>query len=133
MNLKQLINSINNDDLLGDKVFKDLDLDEVLDARDEEHFDKSWIETFKLIDKLTLKRSDAQLIDNIREISFKKTYKYCEDSDLAACVSDDFELIAKALYFNLSDPFINSLWISYKNHNIPRGKVELVMGSIREL
>jgi len=133
MYLEQLNEQISKGILLGDKIFCEIDIDCVLDGRDDDYFDSAWIDAHNSFKEIQFEINERKLIDIIREVSFKATYNHCRDSDLAAYVSDDFELISKALLTNFSNPFINALWECYKNHKIPFGKIKPLAGNITEV
>ena len=127
MELTELKDKILNGVILGSEAFKEFDLDEILDGREESSFDKAWVDASKSLGKLGLEGSERQIIDSIREVSFKAVYKHCEDPDLSAEVSDDFGLIAKAFCFNLDNSFINSLWLCYKTIRYREARLSLFM------
>jgi hypothetical protein len=129
----RLKSAILDGEFLSKACFYDLDLDAIFDGRDDSYFDAIWVKSFKCMEPLPISSQDKQQVDKIRELAFKSTYKYTGDPDLSAYVSDDFELIAKAFLLDLSDPFVNALWLSYRNNIIPAGKIELKEGRIRDL
>lgn len=51
-------------------MFNKLDIDELLDLRDEPAFDSEWMRVFNQIKELSCSETDMQIIDNIRKESY---------------------------------------------------------------
>jgi hypothetical protein len=60
-------------------------------------------------------------IELLRECAFKALYAQCSNPDLAGYVSDDFEVIAKALLHLPGHPFLRQLLGAYASDSIPGG------------
>ncbi len=54
-------------------------------------------------------------------------------TELAPAISDDFDLIARALSIGFSDPWLNALFLSYSTGEFPCGHLEGVPGTLSEL
>lgn len=130
INLKELIESAN---FLGEEIFQNLDIDKVHEGREKEVFEQNWLESFTALESKVIPANHKNLFDSIREASFKATFNHTNDSDLAAYVCDDFELIAKLHFFNDGDAFINGVWARYKNHIFPVGEIEKIHGKIDDI
>lgn len=99
-----------------------LDIDAALDNRDEEGFDECWMKASVLTaeNERTTPRKDLHRINQIREKAFKLSYAATRYAELASCISDDFELIAKSLSLGKSDSWaINHLLNSYMKGIFP--------------
>jgi hypothetical protein len=108
----------------------DTEIDLVLSQRDRDEFSEKWIIANKMIGALT-NQDDLEIIQRIRHESFLKSFERWYSSDLAAYISDDMELIAKALCINSFDPWVNSLLVAYQMGKIPTSQSS-IEGSIRE-
>jgi hypothetical protein len=94
----------------------------LLDARDAPEFEQEWLRVDSALAKLT---DGVELPDvaAIRKAAYLKTFEAVREPELAACVSDDFGLIAAALATDYSDPWLTGLWLSYKTGVFPGSKV----------
>jgi hypothetical protein len=114
---------ISNGSLLPDALFDDLDSDVLLDARDDS-FDDDWIRSAESIQAGWQQFSDGVRytsgIDAMREAAFKRTFNASHGHhDLAATVSDDFEIICKRSILGIELPFISRLQEAYDAQQIP--------------
>jgi hypothetical protein len=130
MNMEELKVRIQEGYVLGEETFRNIELDRALEGRDDEWFDTTWMVSFNRLKSQVLSLSQKAAIDEVRELAFKKTYEFCSDADLAAYVSDDFELICKVLLLGLDDHFIFALWQCYKSGVIPGFRLEPIGGGI---
>ena len=64
------------------------------------------------------------MIDELREWAFKRALVISSHADIAASVSDDFELIARALQVDWSDEWLAALWLEYRAGRFPCGELE---------
>jgi len=135
--LKLIIEYIQNGAILSSIMFDSLDFEIALNERDCQDFEKYWMKSFNAIQKVEKNRpisdEDSDLINFIRELAYKQTYFITEYPDLCGYVSDDFEIIAKALSLKLDDPWINALWSSYKSGVFPSKKLSNVTGPLWNL
>lgn len=118
-------------DLLGNLQIEDAA--EALDGRDAEPFDGNWIDSFNALADLPDAEAAEPAIDEIRERVFRIVFGATNSSELAGYVSDDFELIAKALLTNRNDEFVNALWSEYAAGRFPTGDLAPVSGSLAAL
>ena len=130
--LDRLLIEIESDKIISDTLFENCDIDELLDMRDDEEFDSEWIRVYNILNKAKIENYEKKKIDNIRENSFLKVYDLLQSSDIASCVSDDFEIICKAYIICYDDVWINSLIMSYINEKFPCGRLERTNYNIKE-
>lgn len=123
--LDTILESILQKDLLSDHCFASQDLDEILDRRDKESFEKKWIESHRLVEARFSESSQPheikEKIEEIRKESFLATSRATEQHEIASYVSDDFDLIAKNIALELADPFLDSLFKIYIQDKLPEG------------
>lgn len=112
--------------------FDEYNLDELLDMRDDEEFDSEWLRVYETLNQVEVEQNEQQTIDAIREMSFLMAYSLSESSDIASCVSDDFEIICKAYILDYNDPWLNALIISYARGEFPCGKLNMINYSVKE-
>lgn len=128
--LDEMKEKIKNNQIINMTFFKDCDVDELLDMRDDDEFDLEWMRIYNVLDEINIKDSEKQIIDSIRENSFLRVYDLTKSSDVASCVSDDFEIICKACICNYNDKWLNSLIMSYAKKKFPCGKLEMTECSL---
>lgn len=96
---------------------------EILNSRETEPFDSNWVGAYEALkqqlENLNEKKELEEFLDEIRKEAFIKTMKASKASDLAAYVSDDFEMIGTALIIEFSNAFIDSLLNIYASGIIP--------------
>lgn len=110
-NLPHILSNYNEDDF-----------DRILDERDEVVFSEKWMETFDAIEeKFKERKTDKTISDELREKVFKLVYSITNHSDLASYISDDYGLIIQSIEIKHNDWWLNSLWLEYKNGNLPNG------------
>jgi hypothetical protein len=96
------------------------DFDMILNHRDEDFFSGKWMEIFDNIkEKVIKEKVDKTVSDNLREKVFKLVFSLTNHSDLSSYVSDDFGLILQSIQVRYKDYWLNSLWLEYKNENLP--------------
>lgn len=120
---EDVMNRISSGSLLPDVLFDGLDIDELLDAR-ADSFDDGWIRSAEAIVAAWQQFSDvtrhSSAIDAVREAAFKRTFNASHGHhDLAATVSDDFEIICKRYLLGIELPFISGLQEAYDTQQIP--------------
>jgi hypothetical protein len=96
---------------------------EMLDNRDSEEFESDWLRVFQLIGQRQFTESASELISEIREEAYKKTFSSTQHSELASYVADDFELIAKSLLSEFNDEWLNALLLAYLQGQFPHTKL----------
>jgi hypothetical protein len=94
----------------------------LLDKRDTPEFEQEWLRVRNALTKLT-DNVEPQEVAAIRKAAYLKTFEITREPELAACVSDDFGLIAAALAIDYSDPWLTGLWMSYKAGVFPGSRI----------
>ncbi|RAP97318.1 hypothetical protein DPR02_38690 [Burkholderia cepacia] len=98
----------------------DLDCDRALDSRDAEPFDAQWMASFDEIDGDPGAVLDRPAVDALREKAFKLAFGASGHAGVAACVSDDIELIARSRLSGRTDGWPTSvLWNAYRSGRFP--------------
>jgi len=118
-----LLRSIHEEVLLGKTTFKDIKTENVLAGRDAPQFEQRWLKLFDDTQTIPLTKSDAVVIDQIREIAFKTVFRNCSNADLASYISDDFEVIARGIIGKMEDVFLVKLLETYSAGRIPHGDI----------
>ena len=112
-------------DLLSEVDFSDADFtDAMLDARDGEPFDREWMRCYSAVQDAEVEvelQTKNVIIDELREWAFKRAYSISGNAEFAACVSDDFDLLARALQADYSDAWLGALWQFYREGRFPCG------------
>jgi len=111
--------------LLPPECFTSIDLDSVLEARDRDaEFEAEWLRLYEVVNddwksaELTdRQKSDA---DDVRRESFLAVFRVTKHHDIAAQVSDDFDLMARGHILGRADPFLEQLWRTYDAGQIPK-------------
>lgn len=119
--LQKLKEKIENNMMFNIDYLQNINIDEVLDLRDDPIFDEKWIKVYEELTNISLSDDDRIQIDEIRKAVYKKVYEITEHGDLAAYISDDFELICKAYICNYEDAWLASMASVYANTKIPYG------------
>lgn len=86
--------------------------------REDESFESEWLENFNNLEKVKLDDDLVEIINQIREISFKKTFLHTQNPEISSYISDDFELISKSLLLNEDNWILKHLWKAYQNQKI---------------
>lgn len=115
---------IANGSLLPDSMFESLEPDTLLDQRDSSCFDDDWVRSAEALrpawDRFPDARAANSAIDAVRELAFKRAFNASGGNpDLAAAVSDDFELICRQALLRVESPFITALKQAYEASEIP--------------
>ena len=122
--LQQLLDSILRGQLLPPDMFQRDDLDDILDTRDQREFEQPWLACSKQIEQRWAEETPGaatiELIDEIRKQSFLVVSRATRQHEMASYVSDDFELICKALALESNDPYAADLLKCYQNQELPK-------------
>lgn len=115
-------------DLLGKVDFFRPDLaDDLLDERESDSFDGEWMRVYSAVQDAEVEgelQTKNVTIDELREWAFKRAHGISGHAEIAAAVSDDMELIARALQANYSDEWLGALWQTYREGRFPCGDIE---------
>ena len=122
-----VLNRIVSQSLLADAMFTTFDADALLDQRDQT-LDDGWVRAAKTLQAAWDRHPDAirmtPAIDAVREAAFKRVFAASGGNhDLAAVVSDDFELICRRALLGVDVPFILMLQEAYDSQQIPHQKL----------
>lgn len=109
--------------LLPDSMFDSLDADAILDERDDS-FDDEWIRAAEALqsawDRYPKAGRETPDVDSVREAAFKRTFDGSGGHhELAAIVSDDFDLICRRALIGLDLPFVSTLQQAYDAQQVP--------------
>lgn len=119
--LNLLLKKINEGKIISEEMFNKMDIDQLLDLRDEPEFDSHWMRVFNQIEGYSFSDADNHTIAEIKKESYLKAYEASQSSEVASCVSDDFELIARAYVISINDCWLNSVILSYEDNKFPCG------------
>ena len=112
-------------DLLGATQFSDSKtVNQLLYARDSRIFDAEWMRVYSAVQDIEVEgelQTKNVIIDELREWAFKRALAISSHADVAAYVSDDFDLIARALQADYSDEWLGALWQEYRAGRFPCG------------
>lgn len=131
--LNKLNEKIIKREIWDSNYFLELDMDKILDGRDEKEFDSQWMRIYNMIQGDYIDNDHSNIIDSIRENIFVTLYEITCDSDLCAYVSDDFELMCKAYIININDAWLASLVNEYIQKKVPYGNLIEVTSDFSEL
>jgi len=96
----------------------------LLNARDAPEFEREWLRVDRVLAKLNNSVEPPE-VTAIRKAAYLKTFEVAQEPEFAACVSEDFGLIAAALAIDYSDPWLTGLWLSYRAGVFPGSKINL--------
>ncbi|MEZ6047094.1 MAG: hypothetical protein R3C11_16235 [Planctomycetaceae bacterium] len=129
-----LIEKITEYRIIQSDMFDQLDLESVLAMRDSTEFEVDWLRVYDITkNQNNLSSEEKRKINLLRETTFKRVYEITANPELSGYVSDDFGLIGSALFLNINDPWLNSLWQEYYLGNFPHTELKPLNGSLKEL
>ncbi len=112
-------------DLLGALHFSDPKIaNQMLNARDSQIFDAEWMRVYSAVQDIEVegeRQTKNVMIDELCEWAFKRALAISSHADVAACVADDFDLLARALQADYSDEWLGALWQEYRAGRFPCG------------
>ncbi len=132
--VEQLLESLREGRVLTVKLL-DVNLDQVLDERETEPFEKEWLRVHQSLapHRSSLGGDDAALVEKVAEVAYRGTFALSANPEIAGSVSDDFDILALALVSGYEDPWLNALWLSFRSGRLPRGYLEPVSGNLGDL
>ncbi|MCF5200322.1 hypothetical protein [Pseudomonas syringae] len=96
------------------------DWDSLLDRRDEDDFDASWVKNNEHVASAGYGApTDESEITELREYAFKTVMRITNNSEAAGYVSDDIGLLAEAFSKKSMTTWLNDLLSSYLSGNFP--------------
>ena len=106
---------------LGD----DASIDHALSQRDHPAFEQPWLTAFAAVESVAslnqLSPAQRLVVDRVREVAYKQAFRATSHPDIAAYVSDDFDLIARAIVAGQDSPWLASLLSAYAHGRFPVG------------
>jgi hypothetical protein len=102
------------------------DWDSLLDQRDEEGFDASWVAQNEHLAALSYGASaDESDITKLREYAFKTALRLTSNAEAAGYVSDDIGLLAEAFSKKIMTAWLGELLSSYISGSFPHRPFKL--------
>lgn len=118
--LQQLQSQIRDLDLLSEVAPEQAD--ELMEAREQPGFDAEWLRVYTAVQDLEVEgevQKTNVIIDEIRESTYTRAFQLTRHAELAGAVSDDFDLIARALHIEYEDEFLDEMWEEYEAGRFP--------------
>ena len=118
--LQELQSEIRDLELLGE-VAPD-QCQALLEERDEPGFDGEWMRVYTAVQDSEVEgeiQKSNVLIDEIRESTYTRAFQLTRNAELAGAVSDDFDLIARAVQIGYEDPWLDEMWEEYEAGRFP--------------
>lgn len=122
--MKALLKKLQEVNLFDTEHFRQLNIDDALDMRDEPEFEEDWMRVSDAMEETECSAEDAAMVKEICKQAFLAVYRVTESGELAGYVSDDFELIAKAVLSGYEDAWLNALILTYADGKFPHETLE---------
>jgi hypothetical protein len=124
MNPIEMLAAIDNGTLLGARVFDGVDCDAVVNAQDASPaYEAEWLRLKEAVDRAWEQAAPSavirQLAERIQKHVFLKVSEVSGHPEIAAYVSDDFDLIVRGRVAGLKDAFLERLWSAYQAGQLP--------------
>ena len=97
-------------------------IEALLDQRDQPGFDAEWMRVYTAVQDAEVEgevQKTNVAIDEIRESTYRRALQLTHNAELAGAVSDDFDLMARALQVEFGDAFLDEMWESYEAGGLP--------------
>ena len=108
-------------------------IDDILDNRDNDEFSELWTNSYNQIKKISLESEVKEKISEARKEIFILTYQKTNSSDLSAYISDDFDLICLQYLSETDNEWVNKLYATYLNREIPQGILKHISLNMNDL
>ena len=108
-------------------------IDDILDNRDNDEFSELWTNSYNQIKKISLESEVKEKISEARKEIFILTYQKTNSSDLSAYISDDFDLICLQYLSETYNEWVNKLYATYLNREIPQGILKNISLNMNDL
>ena len=108
-------------------------IDAILDNRDNDEFSELWTNSYNQIKKISLESEVKEKISEARKEIFILTYQKTNSSDLSAYSSDDFDLICLQYLSETDNEWVNKLYATYLNREIPQGILKNISLNMNDL
>ena len=109
-------------DLLSGLAPNPGEYDRVLAQREEPAFDAEWLRVYAAVQDLEVEgeiQKTNVVIDELSESAYRRVQQLTGNAELAGAVSDDFDLIARAIQVGYADEFLDELWEEYEAGRLP--------------
>ena len=111
--------------LITERTLAVEDIATTLDDRETADFDGEWKRVYRQIGEVPLANDVLEELDALAAETFRRCYEHADGGQLAPYVSDDFDLLARALLLNFDDAWLRGLWHSYAHERFPRGVLDV--------
>ena len=108
-------------------------IDDILDNRDNDEFSELQTNSYNQIKKISLESEVKEKISEARKEIFILTYQKTNSSDLSAYISDDFDLICLQYLSETDNEWVNKLYATYLNREIPQGILKNISLNMNDL
>ena len=120
----EILTRIKEGSLLPPAVIAAYDHDTILDERDNDvDFEAQWMRCHNEIEERwrpgEVKPELIALIGDICRESFLAVSRATGQHEIAAYISDDFDLIVRGAVLELKNDFLTNLWLAYNRNEIP--------------
>lgn len=117
--IKALKIKLQQGSLLPASLLKELDSASYLAYRDRADFDTEWIGAYQKLERDRLTEAEQAQITEWSRLAFTQVMQGGGDSDLAAYISDDIDMICTASLLEVEDQFIDRLIEDYSAERLP--------------
>jgi hypothetical protein len=105
------------------KINSGIDFFSSLDGRETPEFDRTWIAAYDELKLSYLTESQSAHLDQIRKKAYLSCLEVTGSADMAGYVSDDFELIVRAIFNDSGNLWISALAGEYLAGGFPQGTI----------
>jgi hypothetical protein len=109
-------------------------LAQVLDSRDQPEFEVPWLAAFNALELAapfaSLPAVSRAAVDRVREATYMQAFHTTGSPELAAYVSDDFDLLSRAILIAHENAWLTALFSAYQRGVFPAGHFPLASGSL---
>ena len=102
--------------------FNEIELDEILDQRENPMFDREWNRVYRHVEELK-KGTVIHESKKIQKRVFISVFERSMSDELAGYICDDFGLIAESKAVGFSDAWLDKLIACYERAVVPCGKL----------
>ena len=133
--VEKLIDWVDNGSSRAFASISHAEINELLDVRDSDEFESQWLGIYHRLEEVSssLSDSDSDRVQRLCKAVYTKSFEISQHPEFSSYVSDDFELLGKSLIADSHFPWLNGLWISYKNGCFPAGEIEELPGKLGDL
>lgn len=122
--IKNLIEKIENKEMLTENMFKNKDIDSMLDERDScQIFNSNWQEIYKKTKETKLSFEVLGEVEQLSNLIFDTLSEYDYIAELPEYIECDMRLIATAFLCNINSKWLDKLKNIYLNNIFPYGDI----------